>query len=549
MNKQSRSGEKVALFALAMLVLLTSMLRAGETPAPTPTPAPAVDPWERWLRDYYKIVVVPKGTEMRLGGNLARPHPRINVVMEIVQEDEHNVYLRNLPLEDPRSAGHRYWLLRQAMEARALEREEAWKDAYIIVPDPDLLVPPRFTRALEFVPRSTGLPTSGLWQMNFAPVDWNRDGRVDLVFPPARKGEPHPWVFLQQADGSWKSWSEARWPEGPSYDYGGVAVADFDGDGNLDLALACHFKPSYVLYGDGKGGFSRWVELPRANRSVTSRAVAVADFNRDGRPDIALLAELDLDLTTSESITSGLVNVVLNTPQGWKLSPATFPQGIFGDHIAVGDLDGDGYPDIVTACHKAGNPYYIFLNRQAGTSFEPYVHKSLPAQAFVFGVAVGSLDGKKPDQLIMAVYQSLRPERGEHYFSHALLAYRLAAKPGQLLPEPQRVVLYADQEAALNSFRDVAVGDLDGDGRLDVVGLRANGELVVLLQQPDGGFALEQQGLGEAGSSPSSVRIFRQGGRGYLVANFSGEGKVPGGVRVWEVHRRGRAGTEKTGKP
>ncbi|BCW94477.1 MAG: hypothetical protein KatS3mg007_2371 [Thermoanaerobaculum sp.] len=536
------TGEKMACGLCVMaglLGLLGGDLEAQTAPEPTPaaTAAPeVVDPWEQWVREYYKVLAVPKGTEMRLGGNLARPHPRVNAVMEIVYEDEQFVYLRNLPLEDPRSAGHKAWLIRQGREAQQLMREETFSKQYVIASGGPL-VPLPFTNRLRFQDRSEGLPSEGLWQMGFALADFNRDGRVDLVLPPARKGEARPRVYLQ-TDQGWREWSDAQWPEEPSFDYGDVEVADFDGDGNLDIAIACHFKRSYVLYGDGRGSFRRWVELPVANKAITSRALAVADFNRDGRKDIVLLAELDIDLSTSQAITSGLINVIFNTPEGWKLSPATFPRGIYGDHVAVGDFDGNGLPDILAASHKAGNPFYVFLNEDKGQSFKPYVSDAFPAQSFVLGVAAGSLDGKKPDQIVMAVYQSLRPKEGEHYFSHALLAYRLADRPGKLLPEPKRTVVYVDQDEPINSFRDVAVGDLDGDGRSDVVGLRANGELLVILQKPDGDFLVEREKPGIPEASPSSVGIYRAGSKTLLVANFSDNGKAKGGVKVWEVARR-----------
>lgn len=536
------TGEKMArglCVMVGLLGLLGGDLQAQTPPEPTPaaTAAPeVVDPWEQWVREYYKVLAVPKGTEMRLGGNLARPHPRVNAVMEIVYEDEQFVYLRNLPLEDPRSAGHKAWLVRQGREAQQLMREETFSKQYVIASGGPL-VPLPFTHRLRFQDRSEGLPSEGLWQMGFALADFNRDGLVDLVLPPARKGEARPRVYLQ-TDQGWREWSDAQWPEEPSFDYGDVEVADFDGDGNLDIAIACHFKRSYVLYGDGRGSFRRWVELPVANKAITSRALAVADFNRDGRKDIVLLAELDIDLTTSQAITSGLINVIFNTPEGWKLSPAAFPRGIYGDHVAVGDFDGNGLPDILAASHKAGNPFYVFLNEDKGQSFKPYLSDAFPAQSFILGVAAGSLDGKKPDQIVMAVYQSLRPKEGEHYFSHALLAYRLADRPGKLLPEPKRTVVYVDRDEPINSFRDVAVGDLDGDGRSDVVGLRANGELLVILQKPDGGFLVEREKPGIPEASPSSVGIYRAGSNTLLVANFSDNGKAKGGVKVWEVTRR-----------
>ena len=75
--------------------------------------------------------------------------------------------------------------------------------------------------------------------MGMAIADFNRDGRVDLVSAAARMGARFPWIVLQTPTG-WQRWEGAKWPEA-KLDYGDVDVADFDGDGNLDIALACHF--------------------------------------------------------------------------------------------------------------------------------------------------------------------------------------------------------------------------------------------------------------------------------------------------------------------
>lgn len=530
---------RLRMLGFLVFSLVSVAVRAQQAP-PTPTSAvdPYEDPWDRWVKRYYQILQVEKESVVRLEGNLAKPHPRINAIMEIVGEDENFVYLRNLPLEDPRSAGHKAWLLRQGREAQGRMREEAFAKLYLI--SRDGIEAPRYVAKLAFVPADQGLPTSGRWQMGFDAADFDGDGLADLVLPPARMGEAHPWIYLRQRDG-WKSWETVRWPQEVPFDYGDVAVADFDGDGNLDLALACHFKSNYVLYGDGRGGFLRWVELPRAHQSVTSRALAVADFNRDGRQDLVALAELDIDLNTKQGITSGLVQVFLNTKEGWKLSPSTFPGNIYGDQVAVGDFNADGAPDILAASHKLGNQNFLFLNDGKGESFSPYVTNAFPAQIFVFGVGAGRLgSGGKGNAAFMAVYQSVRPREGEHVFAHAILAYTLTDAKGQLLPEPKRTLVYADQNQATDTFRSLAVADVDGDGRDDVVAARASGKIMLLLQMPDGGFALEKNSLNVQGSSPSEVGVFRWGKDIYIVANFSDGGAVPGSVRVWRVTRAAR---------
>lgn len=512
------------------------------TPEPTqtamPAAAPEEDAWQRWVNEYYKVLKIRKGLEKRVDEQHAYPDPRVPTLMEIVGEDNEFVYLRNLPLEDPRSAGHTAWQARQARDLSDLRFQEFLNDKYIL-PRQELEVPPPFTHRIHLEEMSTGLPRRGLWQMGFDVGDFDGDGRLDLVLPPARKGEPHPWIVLNKLDG-WRIWEDVKWPDIP-FDYGDVKVADFDGDGNLDIAIANHFKKAYVMYGNGngKGDFTRYVELPTANPVVTSRAIAVADFDGDGRPDIVQLAELDLDLGTNLVQGSGLVAVDLNTRSGWKLSPAAFPVNIYGDNVTVGDFNGDGSPDILIASHKANNEKYVFLNDGKGTRFTPYESNAFPWSSFVLGVAAGPLDGKRPDQAVLGVLQSVRG-LGEKYSVHALLSYRLGRKSGKTLQTPQRGVIYRDQKPDVDQYRCVTAGDLDGDVRLDIVAGRASGEIQIFLQMPDGRFAVETRPgwqLGDAAPNHLMIRDLDGDGNPELIVNFSDGQKTPGSVRVWKVVR------------
>jgi hypothetical protein len=67
--------------------------------------------------------------------------------------------------------------------------------------------------------------------------------------------------------------------------YGFIAVADFDGDGSPDLAVASDDTMVSVLFNQGKGAFAAPVgEYPAS----FSRSIAAADLNGDGRPDLAI---------------------------------------------------------------------------------------------------------------------------------------------------------------------------------------------------------------------------------------------------------------------
>ncbi len=554
----SVAGVGVAVLASAQFFAPPKATPAAATPPPAPTPTPSTaqeaearrDPWQKWVEDYYKIVKVRKDWIKKIDATHAYPDPRIPALMEIVEEDDQYVYLRNLPLEDPNSAGHTAWLARQSEEARNIAAQKFLATKYILG-DVVNEVPPPFTDRIRFEDRSQGLPKGGLWQMGFDVGDFDGDGRLDLVLSPARKGEPHPWILLNKPDG-WKIWNDVKWPDIP-FDYGDVKVADFDGDGHLDIAIANHFKKAYVMYGDGKGDFTRYAELPRVNSNVTSRAIAVADFNGDGRPDVVQLAEIDVDIGSGLQRDKGLITVDLNLPSGWKASPASFPPNLYGDHVTVGDFNGDGKPDILIASHKSVNNAFVFLNNGMGTAFTSYLSDSFPWNPYLLGVAAGSLDGKKPQDAVMAVTQVIRPERGEYYRAHAILAYRLADRKGKLLKAPERRLVYRDQKGDYDMFRAVAVGDLDGDGRPDIVAIRSTGEILVLLQDSSGNFLLQnapELNIGDA--SPSSVMIRDLDGdkTPYLIINCSDGPKSPGAVRVWKVVRKTASSppTEAAGK-
>src|SRR5688572_14339268 len=116
--------------------------------------------------------------------------------------------------------------------AEALQPPRAVNPAKALIADLDDLDGAEGDR-LRLV-RSARLAARGRWRQGFELADLNGDGHLDVVHGPARKSDGQPKVFLGDGAGGWRLWREARF-EGVSLDYGDVAVADFDGDGNLDL--------------------------------------------------------------------------------------------------------------------------------------------------------------------------------------------------------------------------------------------------------------------------------------------------------------------------
>lgn len=116
-------------------------------------------------------------------------------------------------------------------------------------------VPASVTSDVALTLRSTGagLPRSGQWRSQIAIADMNDDGRPDIVLPAARKGDGRPRIFIAQSDGAWARWTQMRQPR-MRYDYGGVAVLDFDGDNRLDLAFGMHLRGVAAMRQSGAMG-------------------------------------------------------------------------------------------------------------------------------------------------------------------------------------------------------------------------------------------------------------------------------------------------------
>jgi hypothetical protein len=110
------------------------------------------------------------------------------------------------------------------------------------------------TGAMHLTDIGQGLPHQGQWRDQFAVGDLLADGSTQMVFGAARKSGSRTLVFREKAD-AWQR-VDLRVPPG-HYDYGGVAIGDFDGDGRNDLALAMHLTGFSVLRAMSDGTFDR----------------------------------------------------------------------------------------------------------------------------------------------------------------------------------------------------------------------------------------------------------------------------------------------------
>lgn len=396
-----------------------------------------------------------------------------------------------------------------------------------------------------------GLPRSGQWRHGFVFADMNGDGALDLVHGPPRKGASRPQIFLGDGAGNWRLWREARFPA-VRMDYGDVAAADFNGDGIADLALAMHLRGMLVMVGDGEGGFELWSEgtgfsTPERDEgpaAFSSRVVEVADWNRDGRPDLISLGEGPQFATGAGtrqfSVGSSGPVVFLNGGDGtWeRIDQGTGRGQTFGDALALGDFNGDGVLDIVTATGSAGRKELLHLGREDGT-WETTRLEALPPAAYVRALAGADFDGDGREDLAVGYLR----RHGDRWYTGIEV---LLQRPDGAWAS--RAVWYEESNAGIWALD---AGDLDGDGRVDLAAADGVGKVLAFVGDGSGRFTKESVEQAEVAPGCRSYHVVLADVDGTagdeLASNFAGEsgseiifGAAPrcpdgGAIAIWDV--------------
>ena len=187
-----------------------------------------------------------------------------------------------------------------------------------------------------------------------APIDvvagnFNGDGRLDLATGNAGSGDIS--VLIGKGDGTFE---EPAGTNPVGYATAAVATGDFTGNGNLGVAVVNKGSDSVtILPGNGDGTFQQALTVALPQGSGASSIVA-ADFNNDGRTDLALT-----DSNLNE------VSILLGNGDGtFQSSTIAVPGGPYA--IAAGDFTGNGRVDLAVA-DRVGNAVTILLGNGDGT--------------------------------------------------------------------------------------------------------------------------------------------------------------------------------------
>jgi FG-GAP-like repeat len=195
--------------------------------------------------------------------------------------------------------------------------------------------------------------------------DFDHSGTLDLAVAESFFTTDQVAILLGNGDGSFHEAATYATQAGPQT----VAVGDFRGNGNLDLAVGLQFNKISVFLGNGDGTFQPAMSYP-ADDPVW---IAVADFNGDGKLDL-VAADLSFN---GKTIASG-VSVFLGNGDGTFQSPTNYPTGIDTPFVAVGDFNNDHQPDLAALDSSLGE-LTVLLNTGV-VSFSPTTPLTFPPQ-------------------------------------------------------------------------------------------------------------------------------------------------------------------------
>ena len=356
--------------------------------------------------------------------------------------------------------------------------------------------------------RPFGADSDKNWGLAVADIDG--DGDLDIVANHA--------IFLNDGAAHFDGPNAGRAFVDPDDEKGIVAVGDLNGDAAFDIIVGDDNDPDIVYLNDGAGNFYsgkvdcqaapadvRCLSLPpqasvlaasspseatdkctwQAQHEPGTTSIALGDLDNDGDLDIVIGNCYEPNLVYYNDGAAGFPPPEVIPPA----EPVNGPDETAA--IALGDLDGDGYLDLVVGNYNSNDNNVIHFNRNGHFSDTVLLG---PGSDETFALALGDVDGdgdldivvgnsivSNEDKKANIIY--LNDDKGGFY-NTANQDIDCAAPP-----QNARCISFAKENT-----RSLALGDVDNDGGLDViVGNRAQQNVIYLLSDGLGRFAIGQK--------------------------------------------------------
>jgi len=278
-----------------------------------------------------------------------------------------------------------------------------------------------------------------------AVADFNRDGKPDIAL--TQQGARRVSVLLNNT-------LPTQYPGGRSFaaahslinGYGNfadsVAVGDFNKDGRLDIAVSyLQDNAVRVLLNNGTGA-SNFNAATLYTVGQQPYWVASADLNGDGYPDL-------VTANTTLNSKTGTISVLLNNGKagnGTFASAVNYTVGWQPYQVAIGDLNGDGYPDLAVTNNGSNTVSILFGSKTGAFTVQP---TTLATCANPYGVAIGNFANNDYPSVAVTCYSAAElevfPNNGNGTFGTPFIT-ATNANPSSLV-----------------------VGDFNRDGKLDIV--------------------------------------------------------------------------------
>lgn len=362
-------------------------------------------------------------------------------------------------------------------------------------------VDPGAVRSFEIVPLETVSETTA----NVSVGDLNGDGNLDIVLA---KGRHRPLASVVLfGDGKGHFTRGPALPNPPSRSYT-AALADMTGRGHLDIVLSNDQPdPKLILLNDGKGLFSPGGTFGDAKWST--RNIAVGDLNGDGLPDIAVA---NREMPSDVCFNRGLGKIALGpatTALGLNFDCHVLPDARSAASIAIADINGDGFPDVILPCRDDCQSLIYFNDGKGNFTREA---KWGPPKSSTRAIAIGDFDGSGHpsiaachEKLGCFIYMNdgrgnLSP--GVQFQTPDALPYSMIAADLSRDGRAEIVVGYVEAPGIIylndgtgkhftpQRFGDgkgaiygMAVGDFDGDGWPDIAVARSDAPSFVMFNR------------------------------------------------------------------